>query len=109
MIYRIIAEGPKRHSWVDGQWVVTGPGELRGAFLAGLGLYGWGDLPAPAVSNPRVRFWFTEVGWKEFAVPLIGEARKEGRKIRLLKRKNPPRSAVVYRDKWQVALLPVKW
>ena len=84
-------------------------GRLRGAFFAGVGLWGWGDLPAPAVSDERLRFWFTQAGWQEFGVPLIREARRDGQKIRVLKRKNPARSDVVYRDRWQVALLPRRW
>ena len=93
MIYRIIGPGYD--------------GKLKGAYYAGLG---WSamDIPAPQLSDPRLRFWFTEQGWKDYGVKIIGYARQEGRKFRVFKRKNPPRSAVMYRDRWQVALLPVK-
>jgi hypothetical protein len=33
-------------------------------------------------------------------------ARASGRAFRVIRRKNPPRSMVIYRDDWQVALLP---
>jgi hypothetical protein len=34
-----------------------------GVFIAGVADDAWGDLPMPMLSNPRVRFWFTERGW----------------------------------------------
>lgn len=106
MIYRIIGENER---WVHSEETDTwqrAQGELRGAFFAGLGWDAWGDLKAPAVSNSRVRFWFTERGWRDYGRHIVASARRSGRPYRLIRRKNPPRSAVVYRDKWQVALLP---
>jgi hypothetical protein len=102
MIYRIIGESP--HPW----WEENGPphGTLRGAAFADLADFG--DLPAPKVTNPRTRFWFTEEGWKEYGRDVLKQAMQSGRVFRLLQAKNPPRSAIVYQDKWQVALLPVK-
>jgi hypothetical protein len=103
VIYRIIGESHALYWDEDGN-LKQGTGKLQGAMFACLGDFG--DLPAPRVTNPRVRFWFTEAGWREYGRHIIADARLSGRTYRLLRRKNPPRSAVVYRDRWQVALLP---
>lgn len=86
--------------------VSTDQGPLMGAWAAGLAEDAWSDLPMPYLRNPRVRFWFTERGWRTFGLRVAAGARASGRTHRVLRRKNPPRSAVVYRDEWQVALLP---
>lgn len=106
MIYRIIGESEAWYWDGDSQDWVCGSGRLLGAGFANLGDFG--DLPAPALTNPRARFWFTESGWREYGRYLLADAYRTGRVFRLLQQKNPPDSAVVYRDKWQVALLPVK-
>jgi hypothetical protein len=85
---------------------ILGPGPLMGAFNAQLADEAWGDLPMPLVSNPRVRFWFTERGWRAYGLRVAAGARASGRAYRVLRRKNPPRSDVAYRDEWQLALLP---
>jgi hypothetical protein len=77
-----------------------------GAFSAGVAQGAWDDLPTPMVSNPRVRFWFTERGWRAYGLRVAAQARASGRPFRVIRRKNPPRSMVLYRDDWQVALLP---
>jgi hypothetical protein len=105
VIYRLIGE-TERLFWDEDGNLRRGTGELRGAMLAMIGDFG--DLKAPHVTNPRARFWFTEAGWKEYGRCMVADAHRCGRTFRLLVRKNPPRSAVVYRDKWQLALLPVK-
>jgi hypothetical protein len=86
--------------------VSPGPGRLMGAFTAQLADGAWGGLPVPLVSNPRVRFWFTERGWRDYGLRVAAGARASGRTYRVLRRKNPSKSIVVYRDDWQVALLP---
>lgn len=105
MIYRIIGE-EERHCWDEDGNLRRAQGRLSGACLAGFG--GFEDLPYPSVSNPRARFWFTEAGWQEYGREVMKCAMQSGRPYRLLRTKNPPRSAIVYRDRWQVALLPVK-
>jgi hypothetical protein len=109
LIYRVVGE--------SGEWVWSEesgaieispgrPGRLMGAFNAGIAAGAWGDLPMPGLSNPRVRFWFTERGWRAYGMRVAAEARASGHAFRVIRRKNPPRSMVVYRDDWQVALLP---
>ena len=51
------------------------PGRLMGAFNAGVADEAWGDLPMPMLSNPRVRFWFTERGWRAYGLRVAAEAR----------------------------------
>ena len=86
--------------------VSLSPGRLMGAFNAGVADEAWGDLPKGMLSNPRVRFWFTERGWRVYGLRVAAGARASGRAFRVVRRKNPPKSMVVYRDDWQVALLP---
>ena len=107
MIYRIIGE-TDRLRWTDEEppRLVRATGTLTGAMRADFICL---SLPAPKGRiNERARFWFTEAGWAMYGKPTLDTAMQSGRTYRLLVRKNPPRSAVVYRDKWQVALLPVK-
>lgn len=114
MIYRIIGES-ERWKWVEDEQgepdLVPVTGEMKGAFHADLSWF-WFDgidqLPAPSSVNRRARFWFTEAGWDKYGRQVLADAMRSGRTYRLLVKKNPPSSAVVYRDRWQVALLPVK-
>ncbi len=85
---------------------LVSPGRLMGAFNANLAVGAWSDLPAAPLSNPRVRFWFTERGWRAHGLRVAAAARASGRTFRIIRRKNPPESMVVYRDDWQVAVLP---
>lgn len=77
-----------------------------GAYNAGVADRAWHHLPMPMLSNPRVRFWFTERGWRVYGQRVAAEAQASGRAFRVIRRKNPPKSLVIYRDDWQVALLP---
>jgi hypothetical protein len=113
LIYRVIGESSE---WVWSEEIgaameislslSSSPGRLMGAFNGRLADQAWGDLPMPYLSNPRVRFWFTERGWRAYGLRVAAAARASGRTYRVMRRKNPPKSMVVYRDDWQVALLP---
>jgi len=108
LIYRVLGESTQ---WVWSEEsgaleVSLGPGRLMGAWNAGVASGAWGTLPMPMLSNPRVRFWFTERGWRDYGLRVSAGARASGRTYRVLRRKNPAKSTVVYRDDWQVALLP---
>jgi hypothetical protein len=109
LIYRVVGESTQ-WVWSEESGAVeidlVSPGRMMGAFNAGIAFGAWGDLPMPALSNPRVRFWFTERGWRAYGLRVAAEARASGRTFRVIRRKNPPESLVVYRDDWQVALLP---
>src|SRR5215469_72232 len=110
LIYRVVGESSV---WVwseesGAMEISPGSGRLMGAFNAGVADGAWGDLPMPALSNPRVRFWFTERGWRAYGLRVAAEARASGRAFRVHRRKNPSKSMVVYRDNRQVALLPAR-
>ena len=79
VIYRVVGESSY---WVwskeSGAMEISGPGPLMGAFNAQLADEAWGDLPMPLLSNPRVRFWFTERGWRAYFLPARGGGRRRG-------------------------------
>ncbi len=104
MIYRVVAESTVLVWPAPDTEPVEVPGRLAGAFTAALD--GWADLPYPPRVNPRARFWFTEAGWRRYGRDVAAAAEASGRTYRVVRRKNPPDSAVVYRDRWQVAVLP---
>ncbi len=78
---------------------------MGGVFSAGVG-EGFHDMPFPLIEHPRARFWFTEDGWKSYGRHVHDAAVRRGHVVRVIRRKNPPRSQVVYRDRYQVAILP---
>ena len=82
------------------------PRSADGCVQAGFADGAWGDLPMPMLSSPRVRFWFTERGWRAYGLRVAAKARASGRTFRVIRHKNPSKSMVVYRDDRQVALLP---
>ncbi len=109
MIYRVVSESSE-WVWSEESGVVEighmSQGRLMGAFNAQVAVGAWGDLPMPYLTNPRVRFWFTERGWRTYGLRVAAGARASGRTFRVIRRKNPARSMTIYRDEWQVALLP---
>jgi hypothetical protein len=81
LIYRVVGESSE---WVWSEEsgaleVSLSPGRLMGAFNAGIADGAWGDLPMPMLSNPRVRFWFTERGWRAYGLRVAAAARVSGR------------------------------
>jgi hypothetical protein len=80
-------------------------GVLRGGWVAGLSGF---DMPYPDLQHPRTRFYFTERGWREIGKSIAAQARSEGHAVRVLRRKNPLPSQIVYQDELQVAILPNK-
>lgn len=102
MIYRIVVD-----ECLEG--VPTGHGRLGGLvnshFLSGimdrLGVHSPGRL-----ESPKARFYFTEAGWRRAGRRIAAEARDRGHVVRVIRRKEPEASRVVYRDELQVAVLP---
>ncbi|HPA17463.1 MAG TPA: hypothetical protein PLU30_06920 [Verrucomicrobiae bacterium] len=93
MIYRIVCSG-----WDNNPsflWAAEVPGD-------------WSVLRGPEITNRRARFYFTEKGWRLIGRFLADAARRDGRVVRVLRRKNPSRSEVVYKDELQLAVLPRK-
>lgn len=107
MIYRLLID-TVTHTFdpAAGVWRELPSGtRLRGAFSAGLS-EGLDDIPLPRLDNPRARFYFTEAGWKRYGRNVYAAARRRGHRTRLIRRKNPAPSQVVYRDPYQLAVLP---
>lgn len=76
--------------------------------------YGWlanimdeRGLHAPEIHNERACFYFTERGWKFVGRYVAREARQSGHTARVIRRKDPVESQVIYRDDLQVAILPI--
>jgi hypothetical protein len=106
VIYRILTEASDEWWDWEQQAYVRRPLPMLGAGKTLGGLMWELHLPAPTITNPRARFWFTERGWDRFGRVLASEGRRRGYLVKVLRRKNPRRSQIVYADAWQVALLP---
>ena len=65
-------------------------------------------VKSPPVQNPRVRFYFTDLGWRRAGRFVAARARQMGHVVRVVRRKNARSSEVVYRDAYQLALLPAR-
>jgi hypothetical protein len=85
--------------------VILPNGRLMGAFIAGVEGFA---LKAPDITNPRARFYFTEAGWHQVGRIVAANARREGRVVKVIRRKNPHPSQIVYEDELQVAIIPLK-
>lgn len=109
MLYRILADTVM--GWIDsraadGEWRRPSGTRLGGAWVSGGPCKALDGLPMPRMENHRVRFWFTEEGWRAYGKGHLRELRQAGHTIRVIRIKNPAGSRVVYRDRHQVALLP---
>jgi hypothetical protein len=108
MIYRILTDATisywnvEQEDYVRVSLGLVGAGRTLSAKMWEL------HLPAPSIGNQRARFWFTERGWDRFGRALAREGRQRGHVVKVIRRKNPRRSQIVYADEWQVALLPAK-
>jgi hypothetical protein len=104
-IYRLISEQLSNPG--EGVQLVYIPGgRLVGPMATGVWPSAMTGLSMPHLDVPRARFWFTEAGWKRFGIAVVKDHEAAGLKVRVLRQKNPPDSAIVYRDTWQIALLP---
>ncbi len=102
MIYRIIVD-----ECFTG--LPTGQGRVGGLTNSHLlsGMLDRLGIRAPArLDNRKVRFYFTEKGWRQAGRLIAVEAREKGHTIRVIRRKEPDESQVVFRDELQLALLP---
>jgi hypothetical protein len=107
MIYRILIDAAE-WGWDERSGRFRFKCRLRGAssglneFMLALG------LPWPSLTNPRARFYFTEKGWREVGRHVQAEARRRGHIVKVIRRKPPLPSQIVYADAWQLALLPAR-
>jgi hypothetical protein len=81
-------------------------GTLMGPYVAGLLNM---DLRWPeGLKNERTRFYFTEAGWARVGKRMAAEAKRDGILIKVIRRKRPDTSQIVYEDEDQLAILPRK-
>ncbi|HEY0736282.1 MAG TPA: hypothetical protein VGD69_15310 [Herpetosiphonaceae bacterium] len=108
MIYRILVDQqecvPDLSTGAD-VWRPSGT-NLRGVYTAGMSV-GLADIPFPLITNRRARFYFTEVGWQKYGRNVARHAKQAGHVVKVIRRKNPHPSQIVYQDRYQVAILPV--
>ena len=112
MIYRVLCNGWDSNAFYLDVWnkedgPAVGRERLMGAFAAGVDC-NWGCLVRPDVRHRHARFYFTAKGWQLIGRGIAAAARREGRMVRIVCRKNPAASEIVYADELQVALLPRK-
>lgn len=62
-------------------------------------------LTAPDTKNPRLRYYFTERGWRVVGRHVSAEARRLGHLVKVIRQKNPRASQVAYSDEFQMAIL----
>jgi hypothetical protein len=112
VIYRILSDrgefvvDPARTEDSDDAWVWQPTRTEQGG--VDRASVDWRDLPSPDLTNPRARFYFTEEGWQRYGRHVYQSALDAGHQLTVIRRKNPDPSQVVYRDRWQVAILPRK-
>ena len=102
MIYRIIVD-----ECFEG--FPNGQGRLGGLTNSHLlsGMLDRLGIRAPhKLNNDKVRFYFTEKGWRQVGRLIAVEARERGHTFRVIRRKEPNASQVVFRDMLQLAVLP---
>jgi hypothetical protein len=73
---------------------------LRGRTLDQFG------IRSPSFANDKARFYPTEAGWKKAGRRIAAESKRQGHVVKCIRRKNPQAAQVVYRDEFQVAILP---
>jgi len=112
MIYRILCNGSDWSAFFldardKADRPTTARERLMGVYTAGVPT-DWKDLRRPALQNKKARFFFTEKGWRHFGRDIAADAQRDGRTVRILRRINPAPSEIVFKDEFQVAILPRK-
>ncbi len=108
MIYRTLTGTTDEHWDSSQETYVRRPAPMLGAGTTLGGMMWELHLPAPDITNPRARFWFTQRGWDRFGRALASEGRLRRYLINVIRRKDPRRSQIVFADTWQMAVLPDK-
>ncbi|HVJ82884.1 MAG TPA: hypothetical protein VNC50_17580 [Planctomycetia bacterium] len=101
MIYRILVDECR-------EGTPTGDGRFGGVASSHLGakLLDEAGVRFPGFDSRRTRFYFTEAGWRAAGRTIAARLRAAGHVVRVLRRKEPAASQVVFRDGMQVAILP---
>jgi hypothetical protein len=105
MYYRIVCNQlsyiPVRGNDLKLKWVPVVDGNLGGATQAIF----YFSCRAPRIRNRRAYFWFTARGWKKSNDFMIQQLRQAGVAYQVKTIKRVPKSAIIYRDADQVAVL----
>lgn len=107
MIYRILIDGYESE-WDEDTGKMRYSVGLCGIATGFGGMMDYLGLDAPEIHNTRARFYFTERGWDKVGRALAAEATKAGHTVKVIRRKNPLRSQIVFRDAYQLAILPLR-
>ena len=99
MIYRVLTASFNEQNYPSYSQPTFG-----GAWMVG-GVFC--DVPFPnKKNNHKAKFFFTEKGWRNGRNYVLQQIREMGLTHKIICRKNPKRSEIVYQDKFQVAVLP---
>ena len=104
MIYRFLSAQqpipPKKLGFRNKNWIFS---RFGGAWMCGaLDM----EMNAPKIRvNPKAKFYLTELGYKKFAKAIISSAKIYKQILKVISRKNPKRSQICYKDKYQVAII----
>lgn len=107
MIYRILTDDPYKHYDPHAD---EGRGRCRPGLSGAMSRLGdmMAGLPYPTINDERARFYFTERGWEIYGKAIAAEGIRRGYVIKVIRRKEPHASQIVYRDAMQLAILPDK-
>ena len=110
MIYRVLLDTDDRVGWGNREraFSISQSRIMRGIMYyprAVLDDYG---IHAPDIGNRRARFYFTEAGWEKVGKRLASDAKRNGYTVKVIRRKEPKESQVIYRDELQIAILSIK-
>lgn len=78
---------------------------MNSHFLSGL-MDQLGIRPPKRLYNRKARFYFTEAGWQRAGRLIAAEAKQKSHVVRVIRRKEPDASQILFRDELQVAVLP---
>ena len=116
MIYRVLLDTDDLVGWGNRERAASisrSPGVASARIMRGIMYYPRAVLDdygihAPGIGNRRARFYFTEAGWEKVGKRLASEVKRYGYSVKVIRRKEPRESQVIYRDELQIAILPTR-
>jgi hypothetical protein len=114
MIYRVLLDTGDLVDWGNEERAISisrgvaPPRIMRGISYYVGELLDENGIKSPDISNRRARFYLTQAGWDKIGRRLAAEAKRHGRSVKVIRRKDPKESQVVYRDELQIAVLPAR-
>ena len=116
MIYRVLLDTDDLVGWGNRERAVSisrslgvaAPRIMRGIMYYPRASLDENGIEAPGIGNRRARFYFTQAGWEKVGRRLAAEAKRHGHSVKVIRRKEPRESQVVYRDELQIAILSTR-